>query len=389
MSTGGSRTQTTTTNNQPWAGAIPALNTALSGAQSAYAAGPPQRYQGSTVAGFNDQQMQGLNSTATQGQQALNMAMTGQNTLNHIMGSSAPRGATDTTGLTTPRATNTSGLANFTSGQPNPYLGDLYKQGARQIADDTNAQFSKAGRYGSGAHTNVLSRNMGDMWTNLASGAYENDRSRALTAANAMAGYSAGDQDRALTAANAAAGYSAGDQNRALTAYNSEAANRLSAANSLPGMYNLSQQGNRDILGVGDRLQQQQQNELNDRIMAWDYSQNANRANIEWLNAIASGQGQLGGTGSSTGANPNYRSAGDNLFGLGSSLGAAWLMSDRRLKADIEYAATDDAGNKWYTYRYVWDADGVQRVGVMADEAPAHAVAHDPGGFSMVNYGAL
>jgi hypothetical protein len=220
MSTGGSKTQTTTSNSAPWAGAIPGLNTAMSGAVSEYNKGMPQYYQGSTVAGMNGQQMAGLNGV----QSGAGMA-----------GQLANQGTQALTGIINGR-TNTDTLQGFTSGQPNPYLGDLYSQGSRQIADDVNAQFSKAGRYGSGAQTNVLSRNLGDMWTNMASGAYENDRSRALSAANSIAGYSAG--DRALN---------------------------LNAANSLGGMYDLGQAGNRDMINAGNMLQEQSQKELDDR----------------------------------------------------------------------------------------------------------------------------
>jgi hypothetical protein len=336
MASGGSKTQTTTQNSQPWAGAVPGLQTAMSGALNQYNQGMPEYYHGSTVAGMNGQQMAGINGIKSGAGMAGQLAQTGTNALNGII-----NGKTDV-----------SGFDQFKSGQPNPYLGDLYSQGARGVTDDVNAQFSKAGRYGSGAQTNVLSRNLGDMWTNLAAPAYENDRNRALSAANSVAGYSAG--DRALN---------------------------LNAANSLGGMYDLSQAGNKDMLGVGQLLQEQRQKELDDQVSRWNYNQNAPRANVEWLNNIASQQGGLGSTSTGTGANPNHRSASDNLMGLGSTLGAAWLMSDRRLKADIVPLA-----DGWYSFRYVWEEPGTEHFGVMADEAPAHAVAHDEHHFSVVGY---
>lgn len=328
MASGGSKTQTTTQNSQPWAGAVPGLSTAMSGAMDQYKQGMPEYYQGSTVAGFNNAQNGAQNAIIGQSGLAGNLAGQGTNALQGIMGGGQ--------------------LKEFASGQPNPYLGDLYSQGARGITDDVNAQFSKAGRYGSGAQTNVLSRNLGDMWTNMASGAYENDRNRALSAAGQID------------------------------------SNTLAASDRLAGMYDLSQAGNKDVLGIGQLLQEQSQKELDDQVSRWNYNQNAPRANVEWLNNIASQQGGLGGTSTGTGANPNYRSASDNLIGLGSTLGSAWLMSDRRLKADIE-----PIGDGWYSFRYVWEEPGTEHFGVMADEAPAHAVAHDEHHFSVVNYGAL
>jgi hypothetical protein len=333
MPSGGSKTQTTTQKNDPWAGAMPLLNGAVTQIQGEFGTGGPKYYGGDQVANLNATQMAGIGGITKAAGGAARMANRGTSTLNGIMNGGA--------------------LEQFTSGQPNPYLGDLYQQGARGVTDDVNAQFSQAGRYGSGAQTNVLSRNLGDMWTNMASGAYENDRNRALSAAGQMD------------------------------------SNKLAATDRLSGMYDLSQRGNKDLIGAGSLLQNQQQNEIDAQMKAWDFNQNRNRNNIDWLRDSATQLGNVGGTQTGEGDNPNHKSAMDNILGLGSSLGAAWLMSDRRLKADIEPLGADSSGLNWYRYRYVWDEPGTERVGVMADEAPAHAVAHHAHHFSAVNYGAL
>ena len=59
----------------------------------------------------------------------------------------------------------------------------------------------------------------------------------------------------------------------------------------------------------------------------------------------------------------------------------AALFSDRRLKRNIV-----PLGKGWYAYNYLW-SDEVE-VGVMADEQP-HAASVGPGGFMVVDYGAL
>lgn len=70
--------------------------------------------------------------------------------------------------------------------------------------------------------------------------------------------------------------------------------------------------------------------------------------------------------------------------------GAAIAASDPRLKRDVEYAHTDEKGLRWWRYRYVWDADDAPlRLGVMADEAPAHAQVSHPSGFMFVDYARL
>lgn len=69
--------------------------------------------------------------------------------------------------------------------------------------------------------------------------------------------------------------------------------------------------------------------------------------------------------------------------------GAAFAYSDRRLKRDVEYAHTDDNGQRWWRYRYLWDADDAPlRLGVMADETP-HARIMTASGFWAVDYAKL
>ena len=68
----------------------------------------------------------------------------------------------------------------------------------------------------------------------------------------------------------------------------------------------------------------------------------------------------------------NAQQASDNAFmgglmGLGGTLGAAWLRSDRRLKRDIQRIGSLASGLPLYAYRYLW-SDAPQ-IGVMAQEA--------------------
>jgi hypothetical protein len=72
-----------------------------------------------------------------------------------------------------------------------------------------------------------------------------------------------------------------------------------------------------------------------------------------------------------------------------SSLPKGLFPSDRRLKRDIVPKGADERGNRWYEFEYIWDAPGVKSFGVMADEAPAHAVHRQPNGFDYVDYGAI
>jgi hypothetical protein len=97
---------------------------------------------------------------------------------------------------------------------PNPYLGSLYSQGARDITDSINGQFTASGRYGSGAHTGQLARGLGDFATNLYGQAYETDRNRKLTAAGELLGLDQADRSMGLSAAGTLAGIDVGDLDR-------------------------------------------------------------------------------------------------------------------------------------------------------------------------------
>ena len=79
---------------------------------------------------------------------------------------------------------------------------------------------------------------------------------------------------------------------------------------------------------------------------------------------------------------------------VGGTLGAAampLLLSDRRVKTDIEQIGCRPDGIKVYKFRYVWDSPGVEKFGVIAQEAmkirPDAVV--DLGGILAVNYGVL
>lgn len=127
---------------------------------------------------------------------------------------------------------------------------------------------------------------------------------------------------------------------------------------------------------------------------------NPNVARLSLLQAIGGLMGQVpsalftGQTTDQSGTQTSRHSPG--LFeGLGTIaniasmfMGNPFKVSDRRLKRDIERIG-ERGGLPWYRFSYVWDGPGVRHEGVMADEAPAHAVHWHPAGFAMVDYAAL
>lgn len=82
----------------------------------------------------------------------------------------------------------------------------------------------------------------------------------------------------------------------------------------------------------------------------------------------------------------SYNNSMSGLFGIGSSI----LLSDPRLKTNVEKLGELEDGLGVYSYNYVWGEGPC--VGVMADEvAMLHPWALGPvvGGYATVNYGAL
>ena len=83
----------------------------------------------------------------------------------------------------------------------------------------------------------------------------------------------------------------------------------------------------------------------------------------------------------------NYQSGMGGLFGLGGTLGLGamkyGLISDRRLKTDVQRVGVTDGGVPVYTYRYVWG--GPVHMGVMAQDVPEAAFETDSG-FLAVDY---
>lgn len=62
----------------------------------------------------------------------------------------------------------------------NPYLESMFQQGTDKIAANVNAQFTSAGRTGSGAHTGQLAEEMGDLYNNMYGSQYQQERQNQL-----------------------------------------------------------------------------------------------------------------------------------------------------------------------------------------------------------------
>jgi hypothetical protein len=85
----------------------------------------------------------------------------------------------------------------------NPYLGQVIGQLNRGVGDTVNSQFENLGRYGSGAHADVLSRNLADADAGLLYQNYGDEMARMADAAEGAQRGNAADISALLAAIGA------------------------------------------------------------------------------------------------------------------------------------------------------------------------------------------
>ena len=272
------KTQTTTQNNEPWAGAQPALNTALGDATSLYQAGGAAPVNTmSTVVPMAGQTTQALdamqaNATANMGGQGL----------------SGQAGGILAAGGFNPAQQQSMEYASGVGTNPFDLSGNSAYQTYRSnlagdVTNAVNMNAAGAGRYGSGQHTSNL----------------VNDLTGALSSAdlNQMSRMDSLNRDR----------FSMGQQ----------------GIGNLSTAYDLQNLPIQDLQQVGSAYEDLYGRQLNDQLRIAQEQATAPMRGIEWLNAIASGAGSLGGTSTSTAQVPGQNAL---LTGLGYGLSGLGLL---------------------------------------------------------------
>ena len=282
MGKGGGGSTTTVQKADPWSGQQPYLTEVFQQASNLYHNGQmaPDYYPGQTVAGQSDWTKQAMQMQADRAQNGSPLIDNASSAMNNITTGNALAG---NQGLNT---------LNQLSSEDNPYVDSLYNRANSQVQASLDSNFSRAGRYGSGAHEAVSA----DAANNLASqmyGSLWDKRANAAQAAGQLYNTGVGQQ---VVAGNAA-------QNLANQAYTDAAA--------------LSEAG-----GMKDDYQQQLINAAIDR---WNYQQQQPLTALSNYNQLI--QGSYGGTSTTTG---QVNSGGSRLgnvaggalggWGLGASL---------------------------------------------------------------------
>ena len=387
MGSSSSGTESVTQRSEPWSASQPYLRDIFSGAQGLYNQGS-EYFPNSTVVPFHGDTEQGLQGLRDQFQGAPTGYTGATGALDRIMGSTGggvnpyadqmqgaagqttqngtgmiagSAGANPFTGLigATAAQQNDAGanvLNDFANtNQSNPYIDNMFNRAATQVRDNTNAMFSKAGRYGSTANQDALSDSLGDMANQFYGGAYESDANRRFGAAEALGGRQAGDINRQLGAAgqmaglgesqygrmagagSTLAGIQQGDFARQLSAlgalggYGEAGLNRgmdanqqaMQAAGLLPMMNAYGQTNNRGLMEIGGYREQMAAQQLQDQIDRWNFGQNAGWDQLGRYNATVQPLAGLGGT--TTGTQPTQSRTGGILQGAagGAMMGSA------------------------------------------------------------------
>ena len=277
---GGSSKQTQTTTNEPYAAAKPLLNQSMGDALKLYQNGglvKPNTMN--TVVPYAQQTTQAMG-----GLQGLGQANTGGAGL-----SSQLQGIINSGGYNDNQQTALNGIRDTATGEfdinSNPAFAQVRQRAMDAAQNAANLNASGAGRYGSGTHTNAAATAVGNVAADMDLGEYRNFQGR---------------QDAARTQL-----FNAGQQGQQ---------NLGSAYQGMQDAYN-------PLLQVGAMNEDLAGRALNDQLRIADESRNAPLANIQALQGIASGAGNLG---SSTQTAQGPSNTFSNIAGAG--LGGASLL---------------------------------------------------------------
>lgn len=193
-------------------------------------------------------------------------------------------------------------LQQFGQGQ-NPHLQSLFNQGASQIGDAVNANFMQAGRFGpNAAHSGAMTRELGNLWTNINMPAYENERNRGLSAAQTMGSLYDSGQNRTLAGAELMGGlHSASNQDA------------MRAQALMPSMYQYNMMPGQSLLDIGAMQEGQAQRQID---APWD--------NLQRYSQIVSGMPNLGSSTTTTSGGPGQNRA---MTGMGGAMAGAQMGS--------------------------------------------------------------
>lgn len=274
---GGTETTTQTSSNEPWPGAQPAIRQSVGAASNLASAGAFQPYMGNTVTPNAWQSDFGI-----AGLQKLGAKNEGTGPLG-----SQYQSVIDNGGYNPEQQAAIDPLMSVAGGQyldrQDPNFERALGAASESAANQINLGASAAGRYGGAVHQGNVAREIGNYEAGQRVGQYNLERDRQMQASQNL--FNAGQQ-----------GFS-----------------------NLGQAYEGAQAPYRTMMEVGSYGEDLATRLKNDEIRRFEAQQAAPRQNIEWLNAIASGAGSLGGTSTATAQQPG-RSPFATALGYGTGL---------------------------------------------------------------------
>lgn len=322
MSTGGGTTTTNTVQNSaPWGPMQPYLTDLASQAQSLQASQQGQTAMPSSVAGFSPVTQQALDATAQRAMTGSPLVSAADQSANNLMTPGMAPGMATLTGQlsgyadpgnayamagagSNPALNQAANILAANSG-PNPYLDQMYQAASQPVIDQVNAQFGLAGRTGSAANQQELTRDLGNLAGNIYGSNYLAEQQLGQNAASQLASIGQNLASRQLTAGNQLsanalnqANISANAANALNSQYNTGNNLALSAAGLAPQLASLDYTDLQNLLNVGGAYDALNQNVLNNQLQQWQYAQQQPWNILNAYGGVVSGLGALGGTSS-------------------------------------------------------------------------------------------
>lgn len=352
---------TTTSESKPPAWATPLFQQSASEAQKLYNNGSGGGvYQGQTVANQGANTLAGIQGVA-------NTANAYGTTPNALTGQTS---AASNLGALASGQTGTSNAQNYLTDYANgsylkagnPYFNDALQGQLDSTASQVQSQFSGAGRYGSGANTNALASQLGNIRSSALASQFNQDTQNQFNAVSQL------DQQRQVAAQNQ------------LAASGQIDSSNLNSANALNNWNQNALGANQALIQAGQSQDANQQDQLTAALNKFQATDMQDWTRLGLLQSAASGAAGNYGTNiqqSRTSTNP--------LSAIG-SIGSLATKSDIRLKENI-VPVGEDKGYPIYEWNYIGAPDRFR--GVMAQdvlEITPEAVVMEDDGFYAVYY---
>lgn len=299
----------------------------------------------------------GQGGNVYQGDRVTDLSDTTQNAISGMQGNANNYNNNYLNGLATGETSSSKNLGEMAAGGMvgnNPYFNQSLQNTLDNTANTINSRMSGAGRYGSGAHSGVMSNNLGQIATNAMSQQYNQDVQNQMNA------------------------------NQMIDNSNQ---NQLAGANSW-----YQGQGNalKNALLGGQILDQNSQDKLNANWQKWSETDNQGWNKLGLLQSAANGFSGNYGTQSGTQTQTQEQKGGSPLGGALGFAGGLLGKSDIRAKENIEKIGTKN-GYPVYEFNYIGKPERWR--GVMAQdvlEITPDAVSVDPAdGLYQVDYSML